>query len=369
MEEHRRWQSKDITDAAHPALHEQGRRILLKLVKVLSRSSESVPSWPRGPKLKHIIIIQAQSTGHLSKGNSDKPDMQHVIIDLSVAGKNGNHTSIVNFLRNGPANHVPIEKLLKLFPLSGDRSDEKVPSPGDRSDEKVPRIGALTIPASSSGLDTVNLLLNLVKDCTEFVCERKTEKKKSDHDSPLPWAWASCLVPIGAITGPHMDYCGSSQLIQHIKGRKLWLCWPPTPSNLDIYFREHFSGTIPISTEVAIDRLEGLELLLLDDEQTRFILPAGTIHAVLTFTKSCHTGLKLWRIGDLDVARKMFKIQSETYEEELDEDMFVHYQDHFKNLKKELKGWDELQKKSKNKEVNKEIRQWIALVKKYLKTL
>src|SRR6266576_6033876 len=171
MEEHRRWQSKDITDAAHPALHEQGRRILLKLVKVLSRSSESVPSWPRGPKLKHIIIIQAQSTGHLSKGNSDKPDMQHVIIDLSVAGKNGNHTSIVNFLRNGPANHIPIEKLLKLFPLSGDCSDEK-----------VPRIGALTIPASSSGLDTVNQLPSLVKDCMEFVCERKTEKKKSEYD-------------------------------------------------------------------------------------------------------------------------------------------------------------------------------------------
>ena len=101
----------------------------------------------------------------------------HVIMDLSEAGKNGDHTSIVKFLSDGPANHIPIEKLLKLFPLSGDCSDEK-----------VPRIGALTIPASSSGLDTVNQLPSLVKDCMEFVCERKTEKKKSDHDSPLPWA-------------------------------------------------------------------------------------------------------------------------------------------------------------------------------------
>ncbi|KAF8342355.1 hypothetical protein F5887DRAFT_1076153 [Amanita rubescens] len=352
MEEYHRWQSKDITDAAHPTLHEQGRKILSKLVTALSRSSESVPSWPHGPELKHIIIIHAQSTGHLSKGDSDKPDMSHVITDLSEARRNGNHASIVNFLRNGPANHTPIEKLLKLFPLSGDSSGEKV----------LP-IGALTIPASSSGLDKVNLLPNLVEDCTEFVCERKTEKKKSDH----PWAWASCLVPIGAITTPHTDYCGSSQLIQHINGRKLWLCWPPTPSNLDIYVREHFSGLITFSTEDAIDRLEGLELLLLDDEQTRFILPGGTIHAVLTFSQSCHTGLKLCRIGDLDVARKMYKIESENMNEELDDNMFEHLQDYFKDVKKELKLWDELRKKSKNKEVNEVIRQWIGVVKNYLK--
>ncbi|KAF8336799.1 hypothetical protein F5887DRAFT_1245073 [Amanita rubescens] len=340
MEEYHRWQSKDITDAAHPTLHEQGRKILSKLVTALSRSSESVPSWPHGPELKHIIIIHAQSTGHLSKGDSDKPDMSHVITDLSEARRNGNHASIVNFLRNGPANHTPIEKLLKLFPLSGDSSGEKV----------LP-IGALTIPASSSGLDKVNLLPNLVEDCTEFVCERKTEKKKSDH----PWAWASCLVPIGAITTPHTDYCGSSQLIQHINGRKLWLCWPPTPSNLDIYVREHFSGLITFSTEDAIDRLEGLELLLLDDEQTRFILPGGTIHAVLTFSQSCHTGLKLCRIGDLDVARKMYKIESENMNEELDDNMFEHLQDYFKDVKEELKLWGELRKKSKNKEVNEVI--------------
>ena len=354
MEEHRRWKN---TDATHPTLHEQGQKILSKLVTVLSRSSGSVPSWPHGPYLKHIIIIEAQSTGHLSKGDSDKPDMSHVIMDLSEARKNGDHASIVNFFRDGPANHTPIEKLLQLFTLSGDCSGEK-----------APKIGALTIPASSSGLDKVNLLPYLVNDCTEFVCERKTEKKKSDHDSLLPWAWGSCLIPMGAITGPHTDYCGCSQLIQHIKGRKLWLCWPPTPRNLDIYFREHLSGLTPISTEDAIDRLEGLELLLLDDEQTRFILPGGTIHAVLTFNESCHTGLKVWRTGDFDVARKMYKIHSETMDnEELDDTMFDHYQKYYKDLKEELKKWDELRQKSKNKEVNKEIRQWISLVKSSLK--
>ena len=132
--------------------------------------------------------------------------------------------------------------------------------------------------------------------------------------------------------------------------------------------REHFSGLTTFSTEDAIDRLEGLELLLLDDEQTCFILPGGTIHAVLTFSKSCHTGLKLCRIEDLDVARKMYKIESETTKEEnLDDDMFLHNQDYFKDLKEELKLWDELRKKSKNKEVNEEIRQWIGVVKNFLK--
>lgn len=47
--------------------------------------------------------------------------------------------------------------------------------------------------------------------------------------------------------------------------------------------------------------------------------------------------------------------------------MFLHNQDYFKDLKEELKLWDELQKKSKNKEVNEEICQWIGVVKNFLK--
>lgn len=349
MEVYNQWQSEDITNTTHPTLHEQGQKILSKLVTVLSRSSESVPSWPHGTGLKHIIIIPPDSTGHLSKGDSDKPEMSHVITDFIAAKNNGDHASIVNLFRDGAANHIPVENVLKWFLLP-------------RSDEKVPKIGALTIPASSSGLDKVNLLPNLVmRGCTEFVCEKKLDKNS--------WAWGSCLIPIGAITGPHTDYCGCSQLIQHIKGRKLWLCWPPTPRNLDIYFREHCSGLIPLPTEDAIDRLEGLELLLLDDEQTRFILPGGTIHAVLTFTKSCHTGLKLWRIGDLEAARNMYKIQSKNMDEEdLDDNMFEYYCKYLNvDLIEELKKWDELRKKNKNEEVKEEIRQWICLVKHYLK--
>ena len=47
--------------------------------------------------------------------------------------------------------------------------------------------------------------------------------------------------------------------------------------------------------------------------------------------------------------------------------MFQHYYDYFKDLREELK-WDELRKKNKNEEVKEEIpRQWIGLVKNYLK--
>ena len=45
----------------------------------------------------------------------------------------------------------------------------------------------------------------------------------------------------------------------------------------------------------------------------------------------------------------------------------LHYYDYFKDLTEELK-WDELRKKNKNEEVKEEIpRQWIGLVKNYLK--
>ena len=46
---------------------------------------------------------------------------------------------------------------------------------------------------------------------------------------------------------------------------------------------------------------------------------------------------------------------------------FQHYYNYFKDLMEELK-WDELRKKNKNEEVKEEIpRQWIGLVKNYLK--
>ena len=318
-------------------MHEQGKRILQKLAGLSYR----VPSWPKGPELATISIVNA-NTNHLEL----KPNMMHVLADLRQAGKNGDHISIVNFVLNGAADHIPVETVIKLLILSGHRYDTV--------GSKI-QIGALTIPASFSGLANIDLLPKLGNDV--IFRQKNIEKRANTDEEPqvvLAPAWESCLIPTGAVTGPHTDYCGCSQLIQHIQGRKLWLCWPPTPHNFDVYLRQHLTGNLTFSTEDAIDQLEGLELLLLDLDQTCFILPGGTIHAVLTFTHSCHTGLKLWRLKDLQVAESMNMIQVKVMDkkEELDKNTYDFYQDYFWDFKEELKNWERRKKVGRPSFVN-----------------
>jgi hypothetical protein len=217
MKEYDRWMKPPITFGTYPTLHDQGSRILLKLAAL----SFPVPSYQfDGPELvKHIKII------HHDTGNV-KPNMHNVLKDLTEAGAKNGHISTINFRKNGPADHNPIEIVLKSIILSGGRYD----SPA----EGVNQLGALTIPASKSGLGSIDLLPKQVKDCTEVVYELRNADNKKSNKNLVPF-WASCLNPMGAITGPHTDYSGSSQVIQHIEGRKIWLCWPPTPHNLDIY--------------------------------------------------------------------------------------------------------------------------------------
>ena len=357
MDEYDRWTRPPITFAAPETVHNQGKRILQKLA---GRSSP-IPSWPRGPELKNIRIVH-DSTEHLQL----KPDISDVLADLIRAGKAHAHMSITNFLLNGAADHVPVKTVLKSLAMSGDRYDPA-------KERKVIPLGALTIPASCDGLDGIDLLPKQVRVSKEIVYQEKiAEADESDKRSdpiPVP-SWESCLVPTGCVTGPHTDYCGCSQLIQHIEGRKLWLCWPPTPHNLDIYLRQHLTGYLDFPTEAAIDQLECMELILLDSEskdpsQACFIMPGGTIHAVVTFSTSCHTGLKLWRLEDLKVAKLMNEIQLKVlYEREgLDGTTFKFYKDYFQDLKDELGNWDKLQRKSKRGNDRNELKEWIKTMR------
>lgn len=330
----------------------EGWRILQKLAGL----TFVIPSWPHEPKLlKHIKIIDTP-TDHIEL----KPNALHVVEDLLQAREHGIHISTVNSMLGSSADHISVSAVLSLLIFSG---------VGCRYDhvEEVTQIGALTIPASRSGLGKVDFLPEQFKACTKAVYERtvyeqknaekkKAEKKKSSKKAqvqppevqpPEVPLWASSVVPAGAITGPHTDYAGCSQLIQHIKGRKIWLCWPPSPLNLDIYLRKRLSGNIALSTEDAIDLLQGLELLLLDNDSTCFTLPGGTIHAVLTFTPSCHAGLKLWRVEDLEAAGAMSKIQVEHMNQSirLDRCTFDFCRHYFSDLRGELEYWKELGQK------------------------
>jgi hypothetical protein len=373
IDELRRWESPPINFAKDQTprhiegwktRYMEGWRILQKLAAL----PFAVPSCQprREPKLiKHIEIIHT-NTGHLNH----KPNPLHVMEDLLRAREDGVHISTVNSILGGPADHISVGMMMTSLIFSG---------VGCRSDpvEEVTQIGALTIPTSSSGLGTVDILPERFKVCTKTVyertvCKQRNAEKKKSKKMPLvqPFEvplWASCIVPVGAITSPHTDYSGCSQLIQHIQGRKLWLCWPPTPHNLDTYLRKRLSGSIGLSTEDAIDLLQDMELLLLDEEQTCFTLPGGTIHAVVTLTPSCHIGLKLWRVEDLEVARAMSKIQLEHMNQRitLDRSTFDFCQNYFADLKGEVEYWKELERK--NAEDNEKICRWISESEEMLK--
>jgi len=357
MDEYDRWTRPPITFAADEKVHNEGKRILQKL----AGHSSPIPSWPREPELKNIHIVHA-SADHPQL----RPDISDVLADLSRAGKARAHMSITNFVLDGAADHVPVKTVLKSLMMSGDRPDPV--------NKKVIQLGALTIPASCDGLDGIDLLPEQVRVSKEIVYQEKnaeTDEQPDEESNPnLVPSWESCLVPIGCVTGPHTDYCGCSQLIRHIEGRKLWLCWPPTPHNLDIYLRQHRTGYLAFPTEEAIDQLEGLELILLDsNDQTCFIMPGGTIHAVVTFTTSSHTGLKLWRMGDLKVAKNMNEIQLGVINksEELDKATFNFYKDYFRDLKDELDNWDELKRKCKRGKDRTELQEWIKAMRELTK--
>ncbi|KAF8901455.1 hypothetical protein CPB84DRAFT_1747012 [Gymnopilus junonius] len=84
--------------------------------------------------------------------------------------------------------------------------------------------------------------------------------------------WFGVIVPLSAITFCHLDE------------KKLWLAWPLMKNNLWVYafWLKMHSSSLPI--KIAISRLEGLEVLLVDIKQVAWSLPPMMLHAVITFS-------------------------------------------------------------------------------------
>jgi glyoxylase-like metal-dependent hydrolase (beta-lactamase superfamily II) len=51
------------------------------------------------------------------------------------------------------------------------------------------------------------------------------------------------LTPPGAITHTHMDHYGREQYFAHLFGEKIWLLWPPSAKNLEIFGKYHMQST------------------------------------------------------------------------------------------------------------------------------
>lgn len=99
------------------------------------------------------------------------------------------------------------------------------------------------------------------------------------------------ICPMAGITHPHFDGILQSQAFAHFYGQKLWLFWPPTEANLKAYMRQRCSERSEHLVFDAIDELEGLEVLWVDDEELLiWEMAPGTIHAVITFSRAAGHG-------------------------------------------------------------------------------
>ncbi|KAF8879428.1 hypothetical protein CPB84DRAFT_1852103 [Gymnopilus junonius] len=77
----------------------------------------------------------------------------------------------------------------------------------------------------------------------------------------------------------------------HLYGQKLWLFWPPTEANLEVHMQRRCSESSEHLVFDAIDELEGLEVLWVDDNELLFWeMAPGTIHAVITFSRAAAHG-------------------------------------------------------------------------------
>ncbi|RXW23161.1 hypothetical protein EST38_g2680 [Candolleomyces aberdarensis] len=134
--------------------------------------------------------------------------------------------------------------------------------------------------------------------------------------SPLTNSWT---FP-GSITHPHMDGIACGMYMIHWRGVKLWLLWPPTRTNLRLM--EHSMFTPPsIDTTVSlITELEGLELMLLTDDEFfefAFCLYPSTIHCCLSFTESCHIGMPVRDISFIATIQEVFGWTEEWFKDRL----------------------------------------------------
>ena len=116
--------------------------------------------------------------------------------------------------------------------------------------------------------------------------------------------WTTAFTPSGAITHPHMDYYGRHQYFVHLFGKKLWLLWPPTVKNLQIFSSFHTQLSAEDTTIRCTSELEGLQLYYCKPDEV-FVLQPNVIHACMCFATSSHTGTWVWALDTIGEAMRM----------------------------------------------------------------
>lgn len=171
-----------------------------------------------------------------------------------------------------------------------------------------------------------------------------------------PKHWTVSLTPPGAITHTYADYYGRHQFFIHLFGRKIWLLWPPTKKNLDIYGKYHTQPTPVDLTSICIDELEGLQALYTTEEQA-FVMMPNVLHACISISMSSHIGTWVWMLPEYKASLSMVDWGLDWLCSKAGTDAPISdYEEELATIKSEIHVWKRLIKDNPKDAHTKEVR-------------
>jgi hypothetical protein len=311
-----KWDSHPISSIS--SLHSVGLTILRKL------ASLPVPP-PRQPVGENLIkILGFPTRGCIS------PNLRLVGNDLL----DGMDHNVVDFISRDPEINISGRDILfsMMAPLVG----------GDMNSPERRLYGALDIRFSNNGIK---------------LCEYRASPYDTDNRCTVhPNQWTITLTPAGAITHTHMDYYGREQFFIHLFGQKIWLLWPPTKKNLDIFAKYHTQRMQEDLIARSIDELEGLEVFYTTEEQA-FLMRPNVLHACMSVGVASHLGAWVWRLEEYRTSFSMIDWGLDWVRGKSSTDApITDYIEEFRIIKCEIAAWKQLVKDNPNDGDSEEVK-------------
>jgi hypothetical protein len=139
--------------------------------------------------------------------------------------------------------------------------------------------------------------------CRPNIIIRPNEDPNSNSGPKL----TTTLSPIGSISDPHIDGCGTGLFLVQLFGEKLLFTWPASTHNLQWMEDRHGIKRGPLKLLDALDELSGMSVNMLHKFESVELEP-GMIHAVMSLSPSAIAGWDfaniLW-LENSDLKRQM----------------------------------------------------------------
>lgn len=193
-------------------------------------------------------------------------------------------------------------------------------------------VAALQIPSHPSGTEG-----SMIREPTSWLKSGVSERSKKGS-----YSMETTLSPSGMVTHVHYDFHSARQLMVHHFGVKLWLTWPPTRWNVE-WISKQLNNTSTDKTLLAIRSLSGMKVWVMKDAERAFYLPPYTLHAVLTFDLSGHSGFRFWHEEDFESIKPLVELELDLQRNAVDNNLELDQAvDQLDLIRDELSKWREV---------------------------